>query len=301
LPALKLPSPISSLDGFHPDYQVYIKREDLIHPDFGGNKWRKLKLNLDAFQKNKHDVLLTFGGAFSNHIAATAAACLHYDIPCIGFIRGEYVDPSNPTLAKAKKQGMELVYLNKEEYKKKETASKVLSLLDSFENPLVVPEGGQNQNGIEGCSELATEIENDNLHYDYLVVSGGTGTTASGIIKGLNGPHKIVINALKNPSLVDAISANLNDQSNWEVNNEFHCGGFAKTNEALQTFAQSFFDKYKIQLDPIYNSKSLYALLQICESKRLKPNSKILYIHTGGHQGIEAWNYRYKKNWIDLS
>jgi len=299
LHSLNLPSPIQKLDGFHPSYTVWVKREDLIHPKFGGNKWRKLKFNLEKFQKDNHDLLVTFGGPFSNHIAATSAACRHYKVPSIGIVRGEYEDNLNPTLAKAKQGGMTLHHVSKDEYKLKEESIKFKNLIQNYRNPLIVPEGGQNQAGILGAQELGEEINESRIAYDYVFVSGGTGTTAIGLIKGLDNPHTVVINALKNPSLDQVLIEKLKNKTDWEVNHDYHFGGFAKTDDTLQNFAQEMYRKYNLFLDPIYNAKSLYGLFQMCKTNKLDEGSKILYIHTGGLQGIAAWNYSNNKKWLD--
>mgnify|MGYP000444786791 CR=1 FL=1 len=300
MPQLNLPSPIEDLDGFSDHYNVSIKREDLIHPDFGGNKWRKLKFNIEKVKRDNYKCLITFGGPFSNHIVATARACKYYGIPSIGIIRGDYVDTTNPSLIAAHASGMKIYHVSKYEYKLKEESESFKNILTNYSDAWVVPEGGGNNLAVQGASETAIEIREAKTQLDYIIISGGTGTTSAGLINGMNNTSKVVIiNTLKNESLQEAIAGQLDGEfSNWKVLNDYHQGGFAKTNLALQKFAQDFYIKYNIKLDPIYNSKMMYAVHQLCKERFFKMNAKILCIHTGGHQGIDAWNYRMKKDWL---
>ncbi len=279
--------------------KVFVKREDLIHPLFGGNKWRKLKYNLVAFKNGDYKTLVTFGGPFSNHIFATAQICKIYNIKCTGIIRGEYMDPNNPTLNAAKEAGMQLYFVPKSEYKLKENSELINQLISKLERPLVIPEGGANDLASKGVEELMKELDEES-HYDYIFVSAGTGMTASGIIQFSNPLTKVmVVNALKNEGLEDSIISFLTDErTNWEVLSTYHFGGFAKASDELIQFHHTFFDKYKIQLDPIYNAKTVYGLLDCIENGTIRDHSKVLFIHTGGLQGITAFEYRSGKNWL---
>lgn len=298
--SLNLPSPTERLPDFCNPYEVYIKREDLIHDDFGGNKWRKLKYNIDQYYTNGHEVMITFGGPFSNHIAATAAVCAQYEIPSVGIIRGTYVDTENPTLIKAAELGMKLYHVPKEAYKFKANAPLIKELLDSYDNPMLIPEGGNNQLGITGMRDLMAEIKDYELDFDIIGVAAGTGATSAGIIKyaGINTRIK-VINVLKNGSLKNEISGQVIDSSvGWNVLSDYHFGGYAKTTESLQQFAQQFYNDYGIYLDPIYNAKLFFAMKDLMKSESLPKDSKVLIINTGGQQGIDAHEYVHKKSWI---
>lgn len=291
-------SPIQELKDFSPDHQVFIKREDLIHPEYGGNKYRKLKYNLDRFQKNEHDVLITYGGAFSNHIAATASICRDYKIPSLGIIRGEVLDHTNPTLLKAQKDGMQLIHVPKVEYSLKSHSSLISNIIKEYDNPLLIPEGGSNQHALLGVEDMMDEIDSQ---FDELFVSAGTGTTARGIINRSGSSLKVnIINALKNPSLTNVIKENSTNQHfKWEVYDNYHCGGFAKTTKEQQVYAQKFYDTYGIFLDPVYNSKTVLAVRKEIDLGKLQKGKKILIIHTGGHQGITAYEYVKRSRWIN--
>lgn len=293
--SLNIPSPIIRLD--HPsvravDCELYVKREDLIHPDFGGNKWRKLKYNIEQYKKGSYSNLITFGGAFSNHIAATASICNKAGIPCTAIIRGGQVDENNPTLIKAEKLGMNLFRVSRAEYKQKEKADTVKAHLAKHAKPLVIPEGGSNRNARKGVMELMEEVHAEGVGFDYLVVSAGTGMTAAGIISGSISEEVLVINALKNESLKTEINSFLEEpKDNWSIHSDYTFGGYAKVTKELSDFINQINRDLDLPLDPIYNGKAFYACLDLATKKQFRPGSKILYIHTGGLQGVTAFNY----------
>lgn len=298
----KLNSPIQKLSGFSDNYNVFIKREDLIHQEYGGNKWRKLKFNIDYFKRNGYETLITFGGPFSNHIAATAAVCRDNNINNVGIIRGNYVDPSNPTLNKAKADGMKLYHVSKDSYSHKKTASDISKIIDTLTKPFVIPEGGSNNLALLGMEELMKEIEESAIEFNYICVAAGTGSTSSGMIKyNASNAELIIVNALKNQSLKESIQENIGDdtKSNWRIWSAYHCGGFAKVNAQLRAFVKDFQNNYQIDLDPLYNSKMLFALNSELRKNSLEKGSNILCIHTGGIQGIRAFEYANKKRWIE--
>ncbi len=294
LDGLRLPSPIEAL-GLHPSgVELYVKREDLIHPAFGGNKWRKLKYNLSEYKLGEYTQLVTFGGPFSNHIAAVAQACRIEKIPCVGLIRGTYVDADNPTLIAAQKAGMRLIHLTKEAYREKEAAAEVRQILSEFSRPFVVPEGGGNALGFRGCTEISQEIIAQGIAFDAVVIPSGTGTTAAGMIAASQ-TETLVVNVLKNPSLTDVIAHQVPSDKRWQILSEYHFGGFAKVDQVLIDFINSCSVEYGFQLDPIYNGKGFYATLDLLAKGRFPKGSKVLYILTGGIQGITAYNYRCKR------
>lgn len=295
LDGLRLPSPIEAF-GLHPSgVELYVKREDLIHSAFGGNKWRKLKYNLLEFQSGGYSHLVTFGGPFSNHIAAVAQACRVEKIPCVGLIRGTYVDEENPTLIAARQAGMHLIHITKEAYKQKEGSAEVRQILSELSRPFVVPEGGGNALGLKGCAEISDEIDAHGIAFDAVVVPAGTGTTAAGIIAASE-TETFVVNVLKNPSLVDVLTAQVPSDKRWQVVSDYHFGGFAKVNQVLVDFINACSVEYGFLLDPIYNGKGFYAVLDMMGRGRFPQGAKVLYILTGGLQGIAAYNYRCKRD-----
>ena len=292
---LLLPSPIQHLLTHDSGVELYLKREDLIHPLYGGNKWRKLKYNLLAYKEGGYTQLVTFGGPFSNHIAAVALACQAESIPCVGLIRGTYEDPNNPTLLAAKAAGMKLIHITKEAYRDKESAVVVQEILSEWTRPFVIPEGGSNALGFRGCAEISEEVRSQGETFDYVLVPAGTGTTAAGIISSMSGQSEtLVVNVLRNPGLKEVISQQLTsvDTADWRIVSEYHFGGFAKVNQVLVDFINNFSARYGISIDPIYNGKGLYATMDLLEKGYFSSGSKVLYILTGGQQGIRAYNYR---------
>ncbi|MFY0591634.1 1-aminocyclopropane-1-carboxylate deaminase/D-cysteine desulfhydrase [Roseivirga sp.] len=268
--------------------KVFIKREDLIHPVVSGNKWRKLKYNLLEAKKQGHDTLLTFGGAYSNHIHAVAGAGLAYGYKTIGIIRGEETLPLNSTLTYAKACGMKLEYMDRPAYRLKETLQVKHNLLSDYGNFYRIPEGGTNSLAIKGCEEIVSDLEDN---YDFYTVSVGTGGTISGLISSLNGKGKIIgFSSLKGSFLTKEIEKLLSDYtskhvSNWEIHNDYHFGGYAKVKPALLSFIKGFEDRHNILLDPVYTGKSLFGIYDLIHKGYFKRNSKVLFIHTGGLQG----------------
>ena len=292
---INIPSPVECLQDFHQDYEVYIKREELIHPLFGGNKWRKLKYNIEFFNNNDYSHIISFGGAFSNHIAALSAIAYKYNIPSVGLIRGEINDLNNPTLTKAKANGMELYAISRSEYRLKENSKDVQEILSQYPNSLLIPEGGSNELARKGVNEIGYEIGD---RYDYVIVAAGTGMTAMGILESLSPETKLIIVAvLKDNSLVDKMKSVGKNASTYHLTFDFHEGGYAKVTERLSREYHSFFNHYNIALDPIYNAKVLLALRTLCYQNYFQRGSKILFLNTGGLQGSEAYIYRFGNKW----
>jgi 1-aminocyclopropane-1-carboxylate deaminase len=271
--------------------QLDVQREDLIHPEVSGNKWRKLKYNVNEYFTQECQTIVTFGGAFSNHIAATASIGKILNIPTHGIIRGEEV--VNSTLQAAVKNGMKLYFTSREEYKKKQKSQFVMSLLDRLKNPYVIPEGGSNLPGLKGCQEIIQDLD-----FDIVICACGTGSTLSGIISSLQvNQHAIGVSVLKGGAFLEKeINKNLlllrSDNRNWKLETNFHLGGYAKYNFDLFQFINSFWKEYSIKLDPIYTGKAMFGLYKLIESGELKAK-KIRFIHTGGLQGIQGFENRY--------
>jgi len=277
LSILKLHSPIQQLhSNFLQQHKIelFVKRDDLIHKDISGNKWRKLKYNLLAAKKQQQNTLLTFGGAYSNHIHATAAVGKYFNFKTIGIIRGEAYEKLNPTLQDASDWGMQLEYVSRISYKQKHTDSFIAQLKQQFGNFYLIPEGGNNELGVKGCREIIDEIEDD---FDTLCIDCGTGTTMAGLVTALNNRLPVLgFAVLKNASFLSRdIKTHIENYSskktdNWSLNLDYHFGGFAKTSDELFKFIQSFYLDYKIQLDPVYTGKLFFGLFDLIKQGFVK-------------------------------
>jgi 1-aminocyclopropane-1-carboxylate deaminase/D-cysteine desulfhydrase-like pyridoxal-dependent ACC family enzyme len=276
------------------DLHIQMLRLDTIHTGISGNKWYKLKYNLEEAYQSGNDTILTFGGAYSNHIHATSIAAASAGLKSIGIIRGERVDPLNPTLKDAIEQGMLLDFVSRSEYRKWDEEG--LRLQERFGSFYLVPEGGTNNFGIKGASEILHLIETD---FDYVVVPVGTGGTIAGIICGLKGKKKVIgISVLKGDFLKNTVAQLVLDYgnsnySNWSILNNYHFGGYAKFTEELLKFINSFKSDVNISLDPVYTGKMMYSLYDLALKDYFKPGTKIIAIHTGGLQGIRGFNERF--------
>ncbi len=288
-----LPSPIMEID-FFKDKKITLlmKREDLIHPFVSGNKYRKLKYNLHHISDLHIKNTVTKGGTFSNHIHAAAAAGKVYNFNTFGIIRGEKI--SNKTLDFAEAQGMKLFFVSRQEYRKIDE-SNFRDFLPTFdEGVFFIPEGGTNIFAIKGVAEMVEEIrEQMPILPDYICCACGTGGTISGIIEGAKGEMNIVgFSALNGNFMQKEVEEKLQFFStkkyqNWQIQEDYHFGAYAKVTEELLDFVRFFKGKYQILLDPIYTSKMMFGIFDLIQKGFFKENSKILAIHTGGLQG---WN-----------
>lgn len=277
--------------------RLFVKREDLTDPVISGNKYRKLKYNLILARERGYQTLLTFGGAYSNHIHALASAGSRFGFKTIGVIRGERPVKLNPTLKDAETNGMELYFIPRTVYRKKNDRDLKEGLRSKFGNFYLVPEGGSNALAVKGCTEIVDDFEDA---YDYVALACGTGGTIAGIIAGLNGKSRVLgFPVLKGGSfLYEDISRliekyNSKHYDNWSLFTQYHFGGYAKFDWKLLRFINHMHDKHKLQLDPIYTGKMLYGLCDLVHHGFFKRNSKILAIHTGGIQGIRGFNERF--------
>lgn len=284
----------------HHKVKLDLLRLDQVHPHISGNKWFKLKYNLLEARKKGYDTLLTFGGAFSNHLYATAAAEKEYGFKTIGVVRGEKVVPLNPTLAFAEAQGMHLKFVSRAEYRRKESEELHQQFQDEFGLCFILPEGGSNALAVKGCTEIVQTPEN----YDYICCSAGTGGTLAGIIEKTKNKARVLgFSALKGGSfLYDEINRltqaySGNQYENYQIVEDYHFGGYAKANTELVNFINEFKREQEILLDPVYTGKMIYGIMDMINKGYFKPGSKILAIHSGGLQGIIGFNERYlKKN-----
>ncbi|MFC2094311.1 1-aminocyclopropane-1-carboxylate deaminase/D-cysteine desulfhydrase [Bacteroidota bacterium] len=285
-PILKIDDPIIKDSGI----KLFIKREDLNHPELSGNKWHKLKYNLIEAKEKGFETLLTFGGAYSNHIYATAAAGNLFGFKTIGIIRGEEHLPLNPTLSFAFSKGMKIHYVNRKTYREKNSTEFIKQLRQKFGNFYLVPEGGTNKLAVKGASEIISNIDID---FDYVCCACGTGGTLAGLVTGLNGSKKALgFSVLKGGSFL------LNDvekliyesigkkHSNWDINLDFHFGGYAKINSELIEFIQRFQRITSIPIEPIYTGKLLFGVYNLILNHYFANGINILAIHTGGLQGL---------------
>ena len=267
------------------DLELFVKRDDLIHNYISGNKIRKLNQNIFSFYKNKCKKLVTFGGAFSNHLLATAALCNELSIDCVGIVRGEELNEnSNGILKKCSSLGMELNFVSRSSFSEQK---KMSGLLDKDGIPTwFVPEGGANLEGIEGCKEIVSENEEI---FDYYVVAQGTTTTSIGIALALPPSAKIiVVPVLKGFNSKSEMKSVLNNVDLWNVikdkiivMDDFHFGGYAKSTNELREFISEINKINEMQIEEVYTGKALYALKNYLEKNFVK-NKKVLFIHTGG-------------------
>lgn len=270
--------------------RLTVKREDLLHPHISGNKFRKMKYNILRAKEEGKQALLTFGGAFSNHIAATAAAGKEYGFETVGVIRGdELVDKigDNPTLAFAENCGMRFKFVTREAYRHKAENAFIEGLRATFGDFYHVPEGGTNDLAIKGCEEI---LQPEDARFTHICCAVGTGGTISGLINTAL-PHQQVVGfpALKGAGL-DKDIAMYAKQDNWQLVEDYHCGGYGKISEELIAFMNDFFEKTGILLDPVYTGKLFFGVIDWIQNGKFPENSDILLIHTGGLQGIGGMN-----------
>ena len=279
---------------------VYLKREDLIHPIVSGNKFRKLKYNLIEAKANQHTKLLTFGGAFSNHIAAAAFAAKENGFESIGIIRGEELREKiaeNPTLQFAQDCGMQFEFVSREQYRLKSELQFIEELKRKFGSFYHLPEGGTNDLAIKGCEEILTSSDSQ---FDYICCAVGTGGTISGIINSTQLHQKVLgFPALKGDFLKDEIR-NFAKNNRWDLINSYHFGGYGKVDANLIAFINSFYEKTNVPLDPIYTGKLFYGVIDLINNNYFPEGSKILVIHTGGIQGIHGMNIKLKNKKLPL-
>lgn len=271
--------------------RAFIKRDDRLQLSptaaFCGNKWRKLKYNLLEARRLEYYTLITFGGAYSNHLAAVAEAGQLFGFHTIGIVRGEPYFPLNPTLQFCVKCGMELQYVTREDYKNKNDTDFINKLDLKLENYYILPEGGTNDLAIKGCQQIVMEIESQlTLMPDYIAVACGTGGTLAGIAAGLKGKSKAI-----GFSVLKEVTPDSSDVTSFNTN--YHFGGYAKFTPELIHFINHFKRKHGIALDPIYTGKLFFGLYDLIQNDYFPSGSTIVAIHTGGLQGIAGFNERH--------
>ncbi|MFD0798679.1 1-aminocyclopropane-1-carboxylate deaminase/D-cysteine desulfhydrase [Maribacter chungangensis] len=277
-----------------------IKREDLLHPYISGNKYRKLKYNLMTAKKQGSDTLLTFGGAFSNHIAAVAYAGKERGIKTIGVIRGEELYHNwygNPTLDRAYQDGMQFKFVSRQAYKEKDSVGFIAELSKEYGDFYLVPEGGTNPLAVKGCEEILTE---EDAAFNIITSCVGTGGTIAGLINSANEQQQVLgFPALKGDFLHKTL-AEITVKDNWSLIMDYHFGGYAKITSELVRFINTFKTETGIPLDPVYTGKMLFGLLDMIKNDNFARGTKILAVHTGGLQGVEGMNTVLRKKNLPL-
>jgi len=283
--------------------QLWIKRDDQLQlgDDLGfcGNKWRKLKYNLLAAREEGHTKLLTFGGAFSNHIVATASAGRLFGFQTIGIIRGERPRTGNGSLRYAEACGMHLHFITRSAYRNKKDAEFIQNLHDQFGDFYAIPEGGSNILALKGCQELGKELLDQCGHRPlYIALACGTGGTLAGLAQAVSSEVEVLgFSALKGDFLtgeVEKLQALFpSPTAPWRIINNYHFGGFAKFTPTLIQFINTFKQQYGIALDPIYTGKLFFGLLDLIGADYFPANAHIIAVHTGGLQGIRGFNERF--------
>jgi len=268
--------------------ELFIKREDVLHDEISGNKFRKLKYNLAEAEQTGKRKLLTFGGAYSNHIAAVAAAGKHFGFETIGIIRGDELAEKfldNPTLKKAYEDGMLFEFVSRTQFRNKYDAVFLYKLKEAYGDYYLIPEGGTNRLAVKGCEEILTD--GDEL-FDVICCAVGTGGTVSGLINSSK-PHQTVLgfSALKGDFLAGEIKIYA-ENDRWDLITDYHFGGYARINIELKQFMQCFFNENLISLDPVYTSKMVFGVFDLITKGYFAPGSKVLMIHTGGLQGLQS-------------
>ena len=264
--------------------RISIKRLDLIHPQISGNKFFKLKYNLLAARQQGVEKVLTFGGAYSNHIAATAFAAHKFGFQSLGMIRGEELAqrPFNPTLATAQQFGMQLEFISRNAYRQKDQPDFLQHLQQQYPDFYLIPEGGTNALAIQGCREILTA---EDAQFDLICCAVGTGGTFAGLIEASQQHQQLLgFSALKGDFLTHEV-AQLTTKRNWRILDDYCCSGYAKTTPELIQFIQTFEQRYNIPLEQVYTGKMLRGIFDLIDQDKIGPDQKILLIHTGGLQG----------------
>jgi 1-aminocyclopropane-1-carboxylate deaminase len=271
---------------YHPtpfqEIRLLIKREDLNHPFVSGNKWWKLKFNLEKADQAGMKTILTFGGAFSNHIYATAAAANELGFQSIGMIRGEEVVPLNDTLQFATQKGMRLHYISRSAYRGKTDPLFLEQLKHRFGDVFLIPEGGTNELAVKGIEQFIKQLDTE---AEYVCCPVGTGGTMAGIIAGLDEKKKVIgFSALKDGSYLNNEVASLlvKPYANWQITTDYHFGGYAKTTPLLNAFIERFKELHGIPLDFVYTGKMIAGIFDLVSKGFFEKGSTILAIHTGG-------------------
>ncbi len=270
--------------------RLFLKRDDLIHPVIEGNKFRKLKYNLLEILNGDYKLIESFGGAYSNHLLAVSEAGRLLDLPTRGYVNGIYADHNNITLTTCRGNGMELIFLNKAEYKARSE-----SINDHDEFIFTLPEGGSNDLALKGSGEIMDEILLQIPDTTHVICPLGTGGTIAGMVSNNSSAIQLIaVPVLKMDTFkhLNRIYPAINF-SNLEIWDDYHFGGYAKISDKLIGFIRNWFTEKRIVIDPIYNGKALFGLFDKVSKGHFLAGSRIVYVHTGGSQGILGMNARF--------
>ncbi len=270
--------------------RIVVKREDLNHPHVSGNKWWKLKGVMDEARLQGKTTLITFGGAFSNHIVATAAAARESGLKSIGIIRGERILPLNTSLAFAEQQGMQLEFVSREVYRSKTDPEFLTHLSRRFGEGYIIPEGGTNDAAIRSVAQWAQQLM-DVPDFDFVCLPAGTGGTLAGLISGFGGSKQLIgFSVLKGNFLTGEVDRMLTSSGsayrNWSIENEYHFGGYAKSHPDLEKFMARQWEVNRLPLEPVYSGKMLFGVYDLIRKGRFSRSSVILVLHTGGLESM---------------
>jgi 1-aminocyclopropane-1-carboxylate deaminase len=279
--------------------ELSVLRLDKMHHWISGNKYFKLKYNLQEAIEKKYKTILTFGGAFSNHIVATAAAGKMLDLKTIGIIRGEKTEPLNSSLTFAESRGMNLNFISRNDYQKKDESEYLSFLKNKFGDCFIIPEGGSNKNGVRGCTEILNYCNED---FDVVSCSCGTGTMLSGIILSLKQNQKAIgFSVFKNGAFLNneiekrLTDFNFSGNNNYEIKTDYHFGGYGKINDELVSFYKKILKENNIELDLVYTAKMMFGIFDLIGKNHFQPKTKILAIHSGGVQGNHGFHLSEKE------
>ena len=285
---LRLPSPVAELRDdrlARAGVRLYLKRDDLINAEITGNKWRKLKYNLEAARSQGYRTLLTFGGAYSSHIRAVAAAGHFFGFTTVGVIRGEEHLPLNESLEYAVRRGMRLTYLDRASYRHKGAPEMIAALSAQFGPCYALPEGGSNSLAVRGCAEIPAEIAEP---FDVICCPCGTGGTLAGVASGLRGGQRALgFAVLRGGPFLDREVTGLQRDAlgaptqNWSVNYDFHCGGYARRTAELSDFTADFERRHGLALDWVYVAKMMLGIFTLAEGKAFKRGTALVAVITG--------------------
>ena len=284
----RLPSPLEEIS-HHPGTQdgirIFIKRDDLIHPHISGNKWRKLKYNIEEAKKQQARLLITAGGPWSNHLAATAAAGKILGFKTLGLVRGTGYPSGNETLEFCQQQGMQLVFVPKKEFEQipQNMTKNIIDWMEAY----FIPMGGGNELGIQGCREIIDEID---IPFDMICLPVGTGTTFMGVAGAAGGKQVWGFSAVKDDTQHSAeLIEWVQSTSSVQLIYEYSLGGFARSAPELENFIVDFYLQNKILLEPVYTGKMMYGLFDRIQKGQVQPGVSIVCIHTGGLQGLQGF------------
>lgn len=285
-----LPTPLQELTHKILDeagVKLYVKRDDLIHPIVSGNKWRKLKYNLRAARSSGQEAVVTFGGPYSNHLYATAAATNAIGMRSIGIVRGE--EKETPTIEFCMDHGMDIRFVSREEYRQRNSISYLYNLIKVLGNAFIIPEGGTSRHGLKGVAEMIGETSKQlNQKVDYYAVAAGTGGTAAGILSA--NADVLAFSALKGGDFlktdIDELLEQYTDRGTLTLITDYHFGGYGKWNKDLTDFMEWFKSEFEIQLEQVYTAKMFYGLFDLIQKKYFKEGAILVAVHTGGLQGL---------------